>query len=124
MAAQPTEIFRALADKTRLRIIHLLLSAGGPLCCCELTDALGEPSYKISKHTKTLRQLGLIEERREGRWVYFSIPDASDLFTRNLYRSIVSLRALEDGVRDDETRLEARLTMRVGGKCVLGGGRL
>lgn len=121
--AQSTEIFKALADETRLRIVHLLLSAGTPLCCCELTDSLGESQYKISKHTKILKQVGLIEKRKEGRWVYFSVAPAADLFTRSLYRAIISIRGFQDEVRKDEEKLRSRLDLRVGGKCVLGSGK-
>ena len=74
---QYTEIFKALSDETRLRIIRLLIAAGRELCCCEITDSLGESQYNISRHLKVLKNAALIKDRKEGRWVYFHIANRS-----------------------------------------------
>ena len=62
---------RALSDETRLRILALL--AGGERCVCELTDALDAGQSLLSHHLKTLREAGLVTDRREGRWVYYTL---------------------------------------------------
>ncbi|MFQ5835459.1 MAG: ArsR/SmtB family transcription factor [bacterium] len=72
-----TEIFKALSDETRLRIVHLLIAAGKELCCCEITDSLEESQYNISRHLKILKNAALIKDRKEGRWVYFNIANRS-----------------------------------------------
>ena len=57
---KPQEIFQALADPTRIRIVHLLAHTGEEACLCELVDSLMEPQYKLSRHLKILRQAGLL----------------------------------------------------------------
>ncbi len=66
---------RALGDEKRLRILAQL--AGGERCVCELTDALDAGQSLLSFHLKTLKDAGLVTDRREGRWVHYAInPDA------------------------------------------------
>ncbi len=70
-----TRQFRALADPTRLRIVDLL--RGGERCVCELTDALETGQSLLSFHLKTMKDAGLVTDRREGRWAYYALnPDA------------------------------------------------
>jgi ArsR family transcriptional regulator len=70
-----TKQFRALADENRLRIVDLL--RGGERCVCELTDALDLGQSLLSFHLKTLKDAGLVSDRREGRWAYYALsPDA------------------------------------------------
>ncbi|MCC6442178.1 MAG: helix-turn-helix transcriptional regulator [Armatimonadetes bacterium] len=70
------EVFKALADRTRLRLLKLL--AGRELCVCEMVDALGMPQYKVSRHLGILRRAGLVADRREGTWIFYSVaPDIS-----------------------------------------------
>ncbi len=67
--------FHALADETRLKIIDRL--AEGEQCVCDLTDALGAAQSRLSFHLKTLKEAGIVSDRREGRWVYYSLnPEA------------------------------------------------
>jgi len=69
--------FRALADETRLKIIDRLRD--GEECVCNLTGPLGTRQSLLSFHLRTLKQAGLIQDRREGRWVYYSLNlDALD----------------------------------------------
>ena len=63
--------FRALADPTRLRIVELL--RGGERCVCDLTDALGAAQSLLSFHLKSLKEAGLVSDRREGRWSYYAL---------------------------------------------------
>ena len=61
----------ALADPTRLRLLRLLRRQ--ELCVCELVDALRMPQYKISRHLRKLRAIGLVEARRDGRWMHYRL---------------------------------------------------
>ena|SRR5687767_7997785 len=63
--------FRALADPTRLRIVELL--RGGERCVCDLTDALDAAQSLLSFHLKSLKDAGLVSDRREGRWSYYAL---------------------------------------------------
>ena len=74
----PTQFFKCLSDETRLRCIALLQKQG-KLCVCELTAALDVSQPKISRHLALLRQCGLLQDSREGQWVYYQInPDLPD----------------------------------------------
>ena len=63
--------FHALSDETRLDIIARLL--GGERCVCELTGDLAAQQPRLSFHLKTLKEAGLGTDRREGRWVYYTL---------------------------------------------------
>ncbi len=66
------DLFRALADATRLRCL-VLLQREGELCVCELTHALDVSQPKISRHLAQLREAGLVADRREGLWVHYRL---------------------------------------------------
>ncbi len=67
--------FQAVAEETRLKIVRLL--AGGERCVCELQDELEAAQSRLSFHLKKLKDAGVITDRRDGRWVYYSlVPDA------------------------------------------------
>jgi ArsR family transcriptional regulator, arsenate/arsenite/antimonite-responsive transcriptional repressor len=64
--------FHALSDSTRIAILR-----AGELCVCELKDELEAAQSRLSFHLRVLRDAGLVEDRREGRWSYYRIvPDA------------------------------------------------
>jgi len=65
------ELFKALADETRLRILSLL--SDGELCVCEITKVLDIGQPKASRHLAVLRQAELVSDRREGMWMYYSL---------------------------------------------------
>jgi ArsR family transcriptional regulator len=70
-------LFHALADETRLRILAQL--ADGEQCVCDLTDALEAGQSRLSFHLKTLKDAGLVTDRRQGRWIYYTLnPEAVD----------------------------------------------
>lgn len=65
-------IHECLCEKTRLRIVHLLLQ--GPLCVCHLQEALGEPQVKMSRHLAYLRRRGMVLRERRGQWMIYRLP--------------------------------------------------
>jgi ArsR family transcriptional regulator len=70
-----TRRFKALSDPHRLRILDRL--RGGEHCVCELTDVLDAGQSLLSFHLKTLKDAGLVTDRREGRWMHYALdPDA------------------------------------------------
>jgi len=69
---QSLQFFKALADDTRLQLI-LLIFAEQELCVCELTQALALSQPKISRHIAILREQGLLQDRRAGKWVFYSL---------------------------------------------------
>jgi ArsR family transcriptional regulator len=73
-AAELERLFKLVADRTRIRILNILLRAEGePVCVCELTDALDVSQPTVSHHLKQLTAAGLLERERRGSYVYFSL---------------------------------------------------
>jgi ArsR family transcriptional regulator len=64
-------LFHALSDRTRLTILQRLRF--GERCVCDLTDALEAAQSRLSFHLKVLKEAGLVNDRREGRWTYYTI---------------------------------------------------
>ena len=72
MNIEATELFKLLADTTRLRCL-LLLQSEGELCVCELMHAIGDSQPKISRHLAHLRKSELVVDRKEGLWVHYRL---------------------------------------------------
>ena len=67
--------FQAVAEETRFRLVQLL--ADGERCVCELQDELDAAQSRLSFHLKKLKDAGVVSDRRDGRWVYYSlVPEA------------------------------------------------
>jgi len=69
-------LFKALADRTRLRILGLLL--GGEVCVCDIHASLGVPQPTASRHLAYLRRAGLVSARRNGVWMHYSLAPVPD----------------------------------------------
>lgn len=82
--------FKALADPTRLRIMLLLQVR--ELCVCELTYILGMEQSRVSHHMRILREAGLVEDLRQGRWMIYRIPAGSRGFVDGLFASLETAR--------------------------------
>ena len=80
MKTQPVttldQLFSALADHTRLRILALV--AGGEICVCHIHGALGIPQPTASRHLAYLRRTGLVAGRRDGLWVHYRLAVPTD----------------------------------------------
>lgn len=112
------EIFKALADETRLRILNLFIRAEKNLCVCELVDALKLPQYHISKHLNILRNAGLLNPERVGTWAYYNLA-ASEGSNKDLI-SLLNNFLNEKQFEVDFINLQQRLLLREEGKCVVG----
>lgn len=79
-ATATAELFKALADPARVRIVNVLATAEGePVCVCNLVEPLGLSQPTVSHHLKKLLEAGLVEREQRGRWAYFSLRrDAID----------------------------------------------
>ena len=87
-------LFLALSDKTRLRLLALMVDGDVPVGV--LADSLGESQPKISRHLAYLRSAGLVSTRREGKWIYYGIEnEMDDAVTRVLNATLRSI--LSDG---------------------------
>lgn len=72
-ATATADLFGALADPARVRIVNLLATSPEPICVCELIDPLGLSQPTVSHHLKRLVDAGLLEREQRGRWAYFSL---------------------------------------------------
>ncbi len=72
-ALATAELFRALGDPARVRIVNLLATSSDPVCACELYAPLGLSQPTVSHHLKKLTGAGLLEREQRGRWAYFSL---------------------------------------------------
>ena len=71
--SETVQLFKALADETRLRILNLV--AHREVCVCHIVKALGLGQSKVSRHLAHLRNAGLVKDRREGLWMYYSLAE-------------------------------------------------
>jgi ArsR family transcriptional regulator len=69
--ARAAQLFHALSDETRLSILECL--RGSERCVCELTDDLDAAQSRLSFHLRVLKDAGLVSDRREGRWMYYTL---------------------------------------------------
>ena len=91
-------LFHALSDVTRLKALEMLKE--GERCVCELQDHLDAAQSRLSFHLKVLKDSGLVSDRKEGRWSYYSIvpgalDEAHDLVLEFLPKSMSSRRTLK-----------------------------
>ncbi len=101
-------LFKALSDETRLRIVKLL--ENGELCVCHIVAAVDMSQSRISFHLKILKDAGLVQDRREGKWMHYRLNE-SDFFKRLLFLSIAE-RVKEEDMAGDRQRLEAFIASR------------
>ena len=72
-AIATADVFKALADPARVRIVNLLATSGEPVCVCDLIEPLGLSQPTVSHHLKKLTDAGLLEREQRGKWAYFSL---------------------------------------------------
>ena len=72
-AEATAELFKALADPARVRIVNGLAQSDEPVCACEFEPALGLAQSTVSHHLKKLTDAGLLEREQRGKWAYFSL---------------------------------------------------
>ena len=115
---QFVEQLKSLGDVTRLKIIRLMIEVREDLCVCEIMDALEVSHCNISRHLKILKTAGYVKEKKEGRWVHFSLAHPERPFHKNLLLAVRNMPA--DNFDNDIERLNLRLSLRKDGKCVAG----
>lgn len=108
------QLFQALADDTRLRLIGLLLA--GELCVCDMVAVLGLPQSTVSRHLASLRHAGLVEGRREGVWMHYRLTAGKGLKAR-LVELLESELAGMKQVRADRRALKKLLAGKKAAAC-------
>ena len=92
-------LFKALADKTRLRILALL--GNNEVCVCHIHDSLGLPQPTVSRHLAYLRKSGLVAARRDGVWMHYQVSRSLTPAVQGVVDAAVSaLQKLPDTAHD------------------------
>ena len=113
------DVFQCLADPTRLRLLNVLMQAG-EVCVCELVHALRLPQYGVSRHLQKLVGAGLLQARRQGKWIYYRIHGKLRPYQRALLRAVEQLGAERPDFEEDLERAGRRLKLRRDGACCVG----
>ena len=109
-------ITKALADENRLRM--LLALRGGELCVCQITELVGLAMSTVSKHLSVLYQAGLVNGRKQGRWMYYSLPGkGAPAVPREAVAWVRRALADSERIADDARRLKQVLAMDVTELC-------
>ncbi|MFN2501283.1 MAG: ArsR/SmtB family transcription factor [Pyrinomonadaceae bacterium] len=98
------EFFAALADRTRLRLLNLMRN--GEVCVCFFADTLGTNNPKISRHLSYLKKVGLVQGRREGKWIHYSIRMPDDPAAALLLQSLLNTLDKDEQMKADKGVLE------------------
>ena len=96
-------MFKALSDKTRLRILGLLVD--GELCVCRLHESLELPQPAVSRHLASLRRAGLVESRKEGLWVYYRLAEPEDAVLGTIVSTVTHCATHVGTIAKDRHRL-------------------
>lgn len=88
---EPINIFKALSDATRLKIIWLLTNMDEKICVSEIVEVLNEYQYNVSRHLKILKHAKLVEEVKEGKWVYYYLTPIKNEFRQLIQEAIKTI---------------------------------
>lgn len=97
------ELFKALADRTRLRLINLM--GDDEVCVCFFVEVLKLNQPKISRHLAYLRRAGVVASRRDGKWMHYRIVEPPDPRAANIFREVRASLANDTGMKRDRARL-------------------
>jgi ArsR family transcriptional regulator, arsenate/arsenite/antimonite-responsive transcriptional repressor len=96
-------LFLALADKTRLRLLNLMRE--DEICVCYFTEVLGESQPKISRHLAYLRKGGIVSVRREGKWMNYKIAVPENPSAARILQNTLDWLKAQDEMREDYEKL-------------------
>ena len=102
-------LFKALADRTRLRILGLLLS--GEVCVCDIYGSLAIAQPKASRHLAYLRRAGLVAARKEGLWVHYRLAELPDRVMQAVVDAVAHALGHLDAADRDRQRLARRIDL-------------
>ena len=109
-------ITKALADENRLRMLMAL--QGGEICVCQITELMGLAMSTVSKHLSVLYQAGLVSARKDGRWMYYSLPGkGAPIAAREAVVWVRRSLAGQERMTEDGKRLKKVLAMDVSELC-------
>lgn len=93
------KFFSALADRTRLRLLNLMRD--GEVCVCFFAETLGTNNPKISRHLAYLKRAGIVEGRRDGKWIHYSLRTPEDQNAAEILSSLLKSFDTDPEMADD-----------------------
>src|SRR5436190_4480817 len=96
-------LFRALADRTRLRLLNLMESE--EVCVCYFVEVLRSPQPKISRHLAYLKKAGVVGARREGKWMHYRITEPSDQHAVQVFDEVRAWLSNDPSMQRERSRL-------------------
>ena len=111
--SEPDLLFKTLSDPTRLRLLNLL--ADGETCVCELTETLRMVQPKVSRHLARLKRAGLVDARRDGKWIYYRWRKHGDALVRHVFSGLSNWMAKDDRMNAERLRRQ-KICCRVAGQ--------
>ncbi len=96
-------LFKALADRTRLRVINLI--GNDEICVCFFVEVLNTNQPKISRHLAYLRRAGLVSTRRDGKWMHYRLVEPPDEHAGRIFREVRAWLANDPEMQRDKARL-------------------
>jgi len=108
------QLFKALSDEARVRIINLIIETGS-LCVCDLQHILGFTQTKVSRHLAYLKHSGILQDHKVGNWVRYELKDADDPVKKILFKELRDLFQNQKTLQEDSQKLHKIIAK---GKCV------
>ncbi|HWE86081.1 MAG TPA: metalloregulator ArsR/SmtB family transcription factor [Terracidiphilus sp.] len=102
-SAALAQLFAALADPTRLRLLNLM--NGREVCVCYFVEILRQGQPKISRHLAYLRRAGLVQARREGKWMHYKIAEPADPGATRILEETLAVLRQQPRMQSDLARL-------------------
>src|SRR5215471_2908529 len=96
-------LFKALADRTRLRLLNLM--GDGEVCVCFFVEIIGTNQPKISRHLAYLRRVGIVAARRDGKWMHYRIVEPSDPYAASVLSDVQAWLNNDPDMQRDRKRL-------------------
>lgn len=96
-------LFRALADRTRLRLLNLM--AEQEICVCYFVQVIDAPQPKISRHLAYLRRAGIVAARRQGKWMHYRLAVPADAHAATILKATLGALRQDKELRNDLQRL-------------------
>ena len=96
-------LFKALADRTRLRLLNLM--GADEVCVCYFVEVLGTNQPKISRHLAYLRRAGVVAARRDGKWMHYRVVAPSDAHAARVFEEVRSWISDDREMQQDRARL-------------------
>src|SRR3712207_4204844 len=103
--AQMELLFKALADRTRLRLLNLM--AAGEVCVCFFVEVLGTNQPTISRHLAYLRRAGVVAARSDGKWMHYRITTPEGAHAARVFDEVMTWLVEDGDMQKDRARMQA-----------------